>query len=67
MAISTFRVNAYVVIAFYRLLQMVQNNLVTPQGRDCYTLLTHNILLELFKLIRVLVSVLSRNPVDHNY
>jgi len=29
--------------------------------------LTHNMLLDLFKLIRVLVSVLRRNPVDHNY
>jgi hypothetical protein len=28
---------------------------------------THNILLDLFKLIRVLVSVLRRNSVDHNY
>jgi hypothetical protein len=29
--------------------------------------LTYNTLLTLFKLIRVLVSVLRRNPVDHNY
>jgi hypothetical protein len=30
-------------------------------------ILTHNTILDLLKLIRVLVSVLRRNPDDHNY